>query len=432
MRLLCFVIALFLISPVNAKEYALEDVIAEVNTAVVSVAADAADDVQSLGAGIIIGADGYVVTNAHVCENAEKITVITSDDTEYAADLIGADVKTDIALLKVQHPQGFEPAKFTDSDKTRVGNQVFAIGNPFGLGNSVSLGIISAKERDIEKGPYDNFIQTDTAINQGNSGGPLFNTEGEIVGMNTAIFSTDGKNMGVGFATPANIVRWVAEELKQNGKVVRGWLGIGVQKVNPENKLAIASLIEGSPAETAGLKVGDVLEKVSDFTLNNPRLFSLKVAQSKPDSELSITITRDGEPLEFVVKVAEMPSDKTNSIDKTGKTSNEKPDYDALHLDEEQVKSAVDFVDLGFKAYYDEEQKYFAVVDVKPDSEAYRKGIRAGDRFKTIDGKQIFGIADLQTKIKQATDNGKATLQFISPDTVDTITLNLRKSDEQN
>ena len=431
MRLLAFVLSFALILPAYAEERALEDVIAEVNTAVVGVAADTADDTQSLGAGIIIGADGYVVTNAHVCDNAEKITVITSDDTEYAADLIGADGKKDIALLKVQHPLGFEPARFADSDKTRVGNRVFAIGNPFGLGNSVSLGIISAKERDIEKGPYDNFIQTDTVINQGNSGGPLFNLNGEIVGMNTAIFSTDGKNMGVGFATPSNIVHWVADELKQNGKVVRGWLGMGLQKVNPENKLAVASLLEGSPAEIAGLKVGDVLEKVGDIPLNNPRLFSLKIAQSKPGSELPLTIVRDGKPVELIVKIAEMPDEKKAEI-KTTPITDDEPDYDALHLDKDKVEHAVDIAELGIKAYYDDAQKYFAVVAVKTESEAYNKGIRIGDRFKTLDSKQLFGIDDLQTKLKQAQNTGKATLQFISPDTVDTITINLRAANEQN
>jgi len=220
-------------------------------------------------------------------------------------------------------------------------------------------------------------------------------------------------------------------ELKQNGKVVRGWLGMGLQKVNPENKLAVASLLEGSPAEIAGLKVGDVLEKVGDIPLNNPRLFSLKIAQSKPGSELPLTIVRDGKPVELIVKIAEMPDEKKAEI-KTTPITDDEPDYDALHLDKDKVEHAVDIAELGIKAYYDDAQKYFAVVAVKTESEAYNKGIRIGDRFKTLDSKQLFGIDDLQTKLKQAQNTGKATLQFISPDTVDTITINLRAANEQN
>ena len=233
MRKFLGISALFFIMalPVQAEQRLLEDVIEEVNPSVVSIAVDVSEDEQALGAGIIISADGYVVTNAHVMENAKKIMVQTPDGEIFEAKLVGVDEKTDIALLKVKNPLNLEAGHFGDSDEIRVGNQVFAIGNPFGLGNSVSLGIISAKERDIDKGPYDNFLQTDAAINQGNSGGPLFNMDGKIIGMNTAIFSEDGKNAGVGFATPANIITWVVSQLKQHGKVVRGWLGISVQQV---------------------------------------------------------------------------------------------------------------------------------------------------------------------------------------------------------
>ena len=220
---------LILALPLRAEQRLLEDVIEEVNPSVVSIAVDVSDDEQALGAGIIISAAGYVVTNAHVMENAKKITLQLPNGETFAANLVGVDEKTDIALLKVKNPINLEAGHFGDSDAIRVGNQVFAIGNPFGLGNSVSLGIISAKERDIDKGPYDNFLQTDAAINQGNSGGPLFNMDGKIIGMSTAIFSEDGKNVGVGFATPSNVVKWVVSQLKQNGKVIRGWLGMSVQ-----------------------------------------------------------------------------------------------------------------------------------------------------------------------------------------------------------
>ena len=185
-----FVLGLILALPLRAEQRLLEDVIEEVNPSVVSIAVDVSDDEQALGAGIIISAAGYVVTNAHVMENAKKITLQLPNGETFAANLVGVDEKTDIALLKVKNPINLEAGHFGDSDAIRVGNQVFAIGNPFGLGNSVSLGIISAKERDIDKGPYDNFLQTDAAINQGNSGGPLVDEAGNVIGVNTNSYTT--------------------------------------------------------------------------------------------------------------------------------------------------------------------------------------------------------------------------------------------------
>ena len=418
LTLLGFVFSL----PVQAEQRSLEDVIEEVNPSVVNIVADTDDEDQFLGAGIIIGADGYIVTNAHVTENARKITVLTADDVEYDAKFIGADNKTDIALLKVEHPLGFEPAHFADSETVRVGNTVFAIGNPFGLGNSVSLGIISANERDIEKGPYDNFLQTDAAINQGNSGGPLFNLDGQIVGLNTAIFSTDGKNMGVGFATPSNIVQWVAEQLKKNGKIIRGWLGIGVQKLrtdDPEqkDKLVVASMTEDSPAAKAGMKVGEVLEAVGEATLRNPRDFSLSIASTAPDTVLPVTVWRDGQELDFEVNVVEMPDKKI--------TTDEEPEIAELDV-ENSTRPAADFPELGMKMYFDDVNFEFTVVEVEPGSDAAAKGIRAGDKFKTVNSQKVFGVEDLKIKLKEAAPLGKATFLFVNDSTVDTITLNLR------
>ena len=409
-----------------AEQRLLEDVIEEVNPSVVNIVADTNDEDQVLGAGIIIGADGYIVTNAHVTENARKITILTADAEEYQAELVGNDNKTDIALLKVAHPIGFEPAHFADSETVRVGNTVFAIGNPFGLGNSVSLGIISAKERDIEKGPYDNFLQTDAAINQGNSGGPLFNMDGQIVGLNTAIFSTDGKNMGVGFATPSNIVQWVAEQLKKNGKIVRGWLGIGVQKLRTDdkqlkNKLVIASMNENSPADLIGLKVGDVLEAAGEATLLNPRDFSLSIASMAPGTILPITVLRDGKTLDFEVTVVEMPEQKTNT-----------PETQGLLDIENTSRPTTYFPELGMNIYFDDINQEFTIVEIDDESDAAQKGIRTGDKFKTMNNQKLFGIEDLKIRIKEATTAGKVTLLFVSDDAVDTITLNLRQSNGKN
>ncbi len=388
----------------KAEQRPLEDVIEEVNPSVVSIAVDISDSEQALGAGIIISADGYVVTNAHVMENAKKIAVQTPDGEIFAAKLIGMDEKTDVALLKVKNPLNLEVGHFGNSDEIRVGNKVFAIGNPFGLGNSVSLGIISAKERDIDKGSYDNFLQTDAAINQGNSGGPLFNMDGKIIGMSTAIFSEDGKNAGVGFATPANMVAWVVEQLKKNGKVIRGWLGVGVQKARTKGEktdkvLIISSMAENSPAAKAGLKVGDKILSLGDVSLKNPRLFSLEVAKLSPKTVIPIVIGRDNQELHKEIVIATAPDEDAN--EKNDKTKKMKS-FEELGLDKYKISKALFFEMLGFSAYYDEKTKAFVVTSVENGSQAEDKGIKMGDRLIAVNGKQLFGTEDLKIKIKQA------------------------------
>ena len=412
----------------DAQFLSLEDVIDEVNPSVVSITSED-EETQSLGAGIIVSADGYVVTNAHVAEGGQKITVTTYDDEAYEAELIGMDAKTDIALLKVMHPQDFEPATFADSEDIRVGNTVFAVGNPFGLGNSVSSGIISAKERDIEKGPYDNFIQTDAAINQGNSGGPLFNMDGKIIGMNTAIFSTDGNNSGVSFAVPSNTVRWVVEQIKQNGEVIRGWLGIGVQKIRSnnaeqKNRLIVASMAEDSPAASTGIAVGDILIDVAGLSLKSPRQFSLEISQTSPDTVLPVIVLRDGKEIDLEIKVAQMPSENEEGKEETS--------TEAETAESEAEQNAADFPELGIKARFDETKQEFVITEVAKNSEAEIKGISVGDKFKTADNRLLFGVEDLRVKIKEAQAAGKISLRLIGEDTIDEITLNLEKENEQN
>lgn len=413
-----------------ADERKLEDVIEDVNPSVVSITAEN-DDSQALGAGIVVGADGYVVTNAHVTEGASKITLTTFEDETFEAKLVGSDEKTDIALLKVVHPLNLEAAHFADSEEIRVGNSVFAIGNPFGLGNSVSSGIISAKERDIEKGPYDNFIQTDAAINRGNSGGPLFNLNGEIIGMNTAIFSTDGVDSGVSFAVPSNMVRWVYEQLKQNGKVVRGWLGIGVQKIRStdaqqKNKLVVASMAEDSPAAAAGIKVGDVLEDVGGLSLLSPRHFSRDVAQTAPDTVLPVIVIRDGEMLDLEIKVKAM-EEKKPAANSLKNSSAEGRDNADIAPEAREATAAADFPEIGIKAVFDDVNQEFLIVDVARNSDAEAKGINVGDKFKTVNNRKIFGVEDLRIKIKESMEKGQISLQFIGEDMLDVITLKLEE-----
>lgn len=428
MKFLSYLLIVVLLAQTSqAGERILEDVIDEVNVSVLSITVDTETGEQALGAGFVISAEGYIVTNAHVVEEAKDIQAETIYGDSYKAKLVGVDKKTDIALLKAEHPLGLEPVHFADSDAVRVGQTVFAIGNPYGLGNSVSSGIISAKERDIEKGAYDNFLQTDAAINQGNSGGPLFNMNGEVVGMNTAIFSEQGENIGLGFATPSNMVQWVVNSLQENGKVERGWLGLSVRPVrtNGDNvmQLAIAEIIEDSPAAKAGLKVGDIIERLSNISLKNSRLFSAEIAATKPQTKLSAVVKRDGRILNFDIEVSSMPSEETS--EKDGVAPWQK--FEDAGLSKEQFEKAVEFTELGITAYYDETAQNFLIIAVEPETDAAQKGVVAGNLLLAVDNKKLYSVEDLQTKIKQAAEKGTIELQVKSGQDFDTITVKLGK-----
>jgi len=224
---------------------------------------------QGVGSGFVISSDGYILTNNHVINDATQIKIKLSDGKEYDAKVVGRDPKTDLALLKAEGASNLHPLQLGDSDSLKVGNWVVAIGSPFGLEQTVTAGIVSAKGRVIGSGPYDNFIQTDASINPGNSGGPLLNTEGRVVGINTAIFSQSGGNVGIGFAIPVNMAKEIVPQLEENGHVTRGWLGVGIQKITPElaksfglkdEKGALVSqVVKGGPADKAGIETGDVI-----------------------------------------------------------------------------------------------------------------------------------------------------------------------------
>lgn len=271
----------------------------------------------ALGSGFIISEEGYIITNYHVIENAEVINVVLFDNTEIEADIIGGDEKTDIALIKIDPPFELDKVAFGDSDAIRVGDWVLSIGNPFGLGGSVSAGIVSAKSRDIAAGPYDNFIQTDAAINQGSSGGPLFNTRGEVVGINSALFSTSGNNMGVGFAIPINTVNWIVKQLEQSGEVKRGWIGV---RVKPNSKemarslnlkdsqgIIVSGLTENGPAAKAGLQAGDVIISLGEHEINTCKEFSRMIAEMPAGSEAQLIVWRNQEIEPILIKVENMP-----------------------------------------------------------------------------------------------------------------------------
>lgn len=339
---------------------------------------------ETLGSGFVVDTKGYIVTNYHVIEKADKISVIDSKGNIYKASLVGYDNKTDIALIKVESEEELLSVVFGDSDKVRTGDWVLAIGNPFGLGSSVTSGIISAKARDIGDSPYNNYLQTDASINQGNSGGPLFNVSGEVIGINTAIFSNSGNSVGVGFSLPSNDAIYVINQLQKKGKVERSWLGIEVKKaVTKDNVvgLAITSLLDEQLVEENGLKLGDVITKLNSETLQSIKDFSYKISMIQPDTEIELTIWRDGEILNKKVIV--------------------KPE-------KEQVKKIVSNTSTQNGEYYPELKAYIkdlTITGLDKQSDLVSKGVNVGDKIIKINNKNISSTVDLRFSIFDASIN---------------------------
>jgi serine protease Do len=268
---------------------------------------------RSLGSGFCIDKEGYIVTNNHVVENADEIKVKLKSGKEYDAEIVGRDAKTDIALIKVKSWRGFQTVELGDSDELKVGEWVVAIGSPFGLEHTVTAGIVSAKGRVIGSGPYDDFIQTDASINPGNSGGPLINMKGEVVGINTAIFSRSGGNVGIGFAIPINLARGIIDQLKTSGTVTRGWLGVSIQDLTAElaeyygvkagKGALVGEVFKGDPADKAGIKPKDVIVEVDGDKIEDSRHLSQKIAGIPVGGKITLKVVRDGKERTFTVKM---------------------------------------------------------------------------------------------------------------------------------
>ncbi|MFC4174909.1 Do family serine endopeptidase [Microvirga sp. GCM10011540] len=264
---------------------------------------------QSLGSGFVISADGHIVTNNHVVEDADEIQVVFGDRNNVPATLVGRDPATDIAVLKVDPQPNMAVAPWGNSDAAEPGSWVIAIGSPFGLGGTVTVGVVSARSRDIRSGPYDDYIQTDASINRGNSGGPLFNAQGEVIGVNTAIFSPSGVNIGIGFAVPSNTARLVADQLIRTGRVERGYVGLRLQEITPAiaqalglpgtDGVLVASVEPGGPAEKAGIRTGDVVTRFNGQPIDSGRDLSRAVAATSPGTQVSLSVIRDGQTQEL-------------------------------------------------------------------------------------------------------------------------------------
>jgi serine protease Do len=358
----------------------------------------------SQGSGFFISEDGYVVTNNHVVENGSTFTIVTDDGRELDAKLIGADPRTDLALLKVEESGKFTYVDFADDAKVRVGDWVVAVGNPFGLGGTVTAGIVSARGRDIGAGPYDDFIQIDAAVNRGNSGGPAFNLNGQVVGINTAIFSPGGGgNVGIAFAIPASTAKEVIGDLMKDGTVERGWLGVQIQPVTPEiadslgltpAKGALVSEAQADgPALKAGIKAGDVITSVDGKDVANPKELARLIAGIDPGKGIDVVVWRGGKSETVKVDLGELPgSDKQAAIEQPG-----------------AVEPGT-LEDLGLTVTRAEDGKGIVVTDVDPDSEAADRGIQAGDVITSINSLAVNDTGDVDKAMADASKAGRKSV----------------------
>jgi serine protease Do len=353
---------------------------------------------RSLGSGVIIDQDGYIVTNAHVVRNADKIVIKLDDKREFEGRRVGIDDKMDVALLKIAAPHDLTVAPLGDSNTLEVGDWVLAIGNPFGLSETVTAGIVSALGRVIGQGPYDNFIQTDASINPGNSGGPLIDMHGQVVGINSAIFSQSGGNIGIGFAIPIDSVKGVLEQLKTRGKVIRGWLGVAIQDVTPDlaqsfglkkaQGALVADVTPDGPAARAGLERGDIIIEYEGTDIDEAHQLPVLVADTKIGKRVSITVLRNGEEKTLHATIAEMPAtaaaagpgEEGETEQDWGLTvSNITPDV-AQQLDLETTKGVV-------------------ITEVDPDSPAGDAGLQPGDVVTQANRQAVRNVKDYRKAI---------------------------------
>ena len=377
---------------------------------------------QSLGSGFIIDKEGYVVTNNHVIENADEITIYLSDDDSFSAKIVGRDEKTDIALLKFD-PEGKELSvvTFGDSDTLRVGDWVMAIGNPFGLGGSVTAGIVSARGRDIGSGPYDDFIQTDASINRGNSGGPLFNLDGEVIGINTAIFSQSGGSVGIGFAISANLAEQVVTQLRDYGRTRRGWLGVFIQEVTEDiaDSLGlkdvagalVASVSEEGPAAKAGIEAGDVITSFDSKKVERSRDLPRIVAETSVDKTVPVTVIRNGKEIVIDVTLGELEVAENDGLISNRPTAGEAESFADLGFDVRPLTEEL-ATQYGLKP----EDNTVVITSVAENSPASRKGLEEGLIIRRLNQTAITSVEQLNEGISAARDEDRKGILMLIED----------------
>jgi serine protease Do len=367
---------------------------------------------EGQGSGFLIDPSGYVVTNNHVIDGADEIVVTLQDGRKLDATLIGRDAKTDLAVIKVSS-SGLPHVVFGDSDAARVGDWVVAIGNPFGLGGTATAGIISARGRDIQSGPYDDYLQIDAPINRGNSGGPVFNVAGEVVGVNTAIFSPNGGNIGIGFAIPANQAKAVIDELKARGSVERGWLGVQIQSLDEdlaasfglddERGALVTEVVRDGPAERGGVLAGDVITHFNGREIDSARTLSRAVGDADPDDTARITVWRDGRSRELSVELGEAAAEPVAAA-----TPGAADGTNALGLALRNLTDQ-DKADLGVPA----ETEGAVVVAVAPGSAAAEKGIRVGDVITRVNQTDVASADAAVAALNQAKAGNQRALLLV-------------------
>ena len=351
---------------------------------------------RSLGSGFIIDRKGYIVTNNHVVENADQIKVKLANEKEFDAKIVGRDPKTDLALIKITESLDLVPLKIGNSDALKVGTWVVAIGSPFGLEQTVTAGIVSAKGRIIGSGPYDDFIQTDASINPGNSGGPLLNMKGEVVGINTAIIAS---GQGIGFAIPINLAHGIIAQLKTSGEVTRGWLGVGIQDLTPElaeyykvknqKGVLVTHVFKGDPADKGGIKAKDIIIKIDGKPVPTARELSSTIAGIAVGKKTSISLIRDGKKKTVYIKIAKRQDDESLARKETGGS-------DELGLMASDLTS-----EIARQLGYDENEKGVIITNVKPGSKGELAGVRHGDLIKEINRRPVSALNDYHKKMQK-------------------------------
>lgn len=371
---------------------------------------------RSLGSGFLITPEGLIVTNRHVIEDASEITVVLDDGRSFPALLQGEDDKTDLALLKINatNDQPFPYVQFGDSTLARVGDWVLAIGNPFGLGGTTTSGIISARGRNINSGPYDDYIQVDAPINRGNSGGPLFNTKGEVIGVNTAIFSPNGGNIGIGFAIPANVVTDIVAHLESYGEMRRAWLGIQIQSVTPAiaesfnhnetSGVLVSAVNPNGPAARAGIEIGDIIMSFNDIATHRPRQLQHQVVRTPPGTEVDLVVWRETQNLRLTATVTLMPADMNVASSVPALTEKlERWGIELTSIDDDARR----------QHQIDASTKGVLIQHVATNSPGERKGLQAGDVIVRIGRTVVITPADVITQIARARDTGQRAMVFL-------------------